>query len=201
MTTSVDVADILNELDEVELRQLGYILGAFNYKEQGVAKTSKEELAKLLDLNKVTASLFYPETNGFVAILSLYGFNKSTDWVLSKEEFSNLDAVSEGLKYCLKNKEVENFFSIFDKDVYENLEVGMEIKKPFAGEMVSYEVVKKVPLEDKDESEDIAYGIYLKSKDNKEQVLEVRFMKESVNEYTDKWIDVTDKEEWEKTHN
>ena len=201
MTTNVDVADILNELDEVELRQLGYILGAFNYKEQGAAKTSKEELAKLLDLNKVTASLFYPETNGFVAILSLSGFNKSTDWVLSKEEFSNLDAVSEGLKYCLKNKEVENFFSIFDKDVYENLEVGMEIKKPFAGEMVSYEVVKKVPLEDKDESEDIAYGIYLKSKDNKEQVLEVRFMKESVNEYTDKWIDVTDKEEWEKNHN
>lgn len=201
MTTNVDVADILNELDEIELKQLGYILGVFNYKEQGVAKINKEELAKLLDLNKVTAYLFYPDTNNSIAVLSLYGFNKSVDWILDKEEFSNLDAVSEGLKYCLKNKQIGNFFSLFDKDVYENLEVGMEIKEPIAGEMVLYEVVKKVPLKDKDESEDIAYGIYLKTKDNKEQVLEVRFMKESVNEYTDRWIAVTDKEEWEKTHN
>lgn len=188
--------ELLEKLNDSEKSQLENIIKA-------LAQSSRyftmplDEMVKDDSLN-ISYNRVYNDSEKF-SILTIRADKSESNWVVldkevdSTQDKKSIDYTYDVIKYVLRNREIDNFFSLFHKDYYKALEIGSVIKVPFKGKLIPYEVTKMELMKEfkgdkiNAEAVEIARTFYL-SNDEKDMKLDVFFGNNPVTGKKDKWI-------------
>lgn len=188
--------EVLEKLNDLEKSQLENIIKALSQNPEIFTITLDDILKD--DKIDVSYNRVYNDSENY-SILTIKVDNNESNWVVldkevdSTQDKKSIDYTYDVIKYVLGNREMDNFFSVFGKDYYKNLEIGSIIKVPFKGKLIPYEVTKIELMKefkgDKINSEavEIARTFYL-SNDEKDMKLDVFFGNNPVTGKKDKWI-------------
>lgn len=188
--------EVLEKLNDLEKSQLENIIKALSQKPEIFTIT----LDDILKNEKIDVSYnrVYNDSEKY-SILTIKVDNNESNWVVldkevnSTQDKKSIDYTYDVIKYVLGNREMENFFSVFDKKYYKNLEIGSIIKVPFKGKLIPYEVTRMELMKEfkgdklNAESVEIARTFYL-SNDGNDIKLDVFFGNNPVTGKKDKWI-------------
>lgn len=188
--------EVLEKLNDLEKSQLENIIKALSQKPEIFTITLDEILKN--DKIDVSYNRVYNDSEQY-SILTIKVDNNESNWVVldkevdSTQDKKSIDYTYDVIKYVLRNREIDNFFSLFHKDYYKALEIGSVIKVPFKGKLIPYEVTKMELMKEfkgdkiNAEAVEIARTFYL-SNDEKDMKLDVFFGNNPVTGKKDKWI-------------
>lgn len=188
--------EVLEKLNDIEKSQLENIIKALSQKPEIFTITLDDILKN--DKIDVSYNRVYNDYDKY-SILTIRVDNNESNWVVSDKEVDStqdkksIDYTYDVIKYVLRNREIDNFFSLFHKDYYKALEIGSVIKVPFKGKLIPYEVTKMELMKEfkgdkiNAEAVEIARTFYL-SNDEKDMKLDVFFGNNPVTGKKDKWI-------------
>lgn len=188
--------EVLEKLNDLEKSQLENIIKALSQNPEIFTITIDDILKD--DKIDVSYNRVYNDSYKY-SILTIKVDKNESNWVVldkevdSTQDKKSIDYTYDVIKYILGNREMENFFSVFDKKYYKNLEIGSIIKVPFKGKLIPYEVTRMELMKEfkgnkiNAEAVEIARTFYL-SNDGKDMKLDVFFGNNPVTGKKDKWI-------------
>ena len=188
--------EVLEKLNDLEKSQLENIIKALSQNPKIFTITLDDILKD--DKIDVSYNRVYNDSYKY-SILTIKVDKNESNWVVldkevnSTQDKKSIDYTYDVIKYILGNREMENFFSLFHKDYYKNLEIGSIIKVPFKGKLIPYEVTRMELMKEfkgdkiNAEAVEIARTFYL-SNDGKDMKLDVFFGNNPVTGKKDKWI-------------
>ena len=189
-------SEVLEKLNDLEKSQLENIIKALSQNPEVFTITLDEILKN--DKIDVSYNRVYNDSDKY-SILTIKVDNNESNWVVldkevdSTQDRKSIDYTYDVIKYVLGNREMENFFSVFDKKYYKKLEIGSIIKVPFKGKLIPYEVTRMELMKEfkgdkiNVEAVEIARTFYL-SNDGNDIKLDVFFGNNPVTGKKDKWI-------------
>lgn len=188
--------EVLEKLNDLEKSQLENIIKALSQNPE-IFTINLDDVLKD-DKIDISYNRVYNDSYKY-SILTIKADKNESNWVVldkevdSTQDKKSIDYTYDVIKYVLGNREMENFFSVFDKKYYKNLEIGSIIKVPFKGKLIPYEVTRMELMKEfkgdklNAEAVEIARTFYL-SDNGKDMKLDVFFGNNPVTGKKDKWI-------------
>lgn len=188
--------EVLEKLNDLEKSQLENIIKALSQNPE-IFTINLDEILKD-DKIDISYNRVYNDSEKY-SILTIKVDKNESNWVVldkevdSTQDRKSIDYTYDVIKYVLGNREMDNFFSVFDKKYYKNLEIGSIIKVPFKGKLIPYEVTRMELMKEfkgdklNAEAVEIARTFYL-SDNGKDMKLDVFFGNNPVTGKKDKWI-------------
>lgn len=188
--------EVLEKLNDLEKSQLENIIKALSQNPE-IFTINLDDVLKD-DKIDISYNRVYNDSYKY-SILTIKADKNESNWVVldkevdSTQDKKSIDYTYDVIKYVLGNREMENFFSVFDKKYYKNLGIGSIIKVPFKGKLIPYEVTRMELMKEfkgdklNAEAVEIARTFYL-SDNGKDMKLDVFFGNNPVTGKKDKWI-------------
>ena len=189
-------SEVLEKLNDLEKSQLENIIKALSQNPE-IFTINLDDVLKD-DKIDISYNRVYNDSYKY-SILTIKVDKNESNWVVldkevdSTQDRKSIDYTYDVIKYVLGNREMDNFFSVFDKKYYKNLEIGSIMKVPFKGKLIPYEVTRMELMKEfkgdklNAEAVEIARTFYL-SDNGKDMKLDVFFGNNPVTGKKDKWI-------------